>query len=492
MPVLKRFLKILGYVIIATLLTAMGIALLNQPKSLSNTSKSLTLDAAYRESIANTALEHLAEATTYRIVGYDDANNDSINHHSILAFHAWLKRTYPLLAARANWEVINQHSLLITLKGSSKEAAAMFIGHMDVVPAPDSAQWKHGPYSGRIVKDTLWGRGALDDKNVVIGLMEAAERTLALGLPIKRTLLFGFGHDEETGGSHGASAIAQHLIKHKIPVAFISDEGFGVMKGIVPGLKNDCAIIGLSEKGFVSVKLKVKQLGGHSAWPNPENATAILSKGLSKLEHHQFASNLEQPVRGLFTEAAPYMNFGYRLLFSNLWLTAPLVKMVLQGGEKTAATIRTTHVTTIMRAGNKENVVPPTAEAIVNLRLFPGHSIAAAMDEIKDVLNDPRIEISTYAEGREATPVSAANGDGYDQIKAAIQANFTETVVVPGLVITGTDCKNYTAVTNRMYRFVPFEFSASNLSSIHGINEHITRKQFGKGVEFYMDLFQRL
>ncbi|MEN9318283.1 MAG: hypothetical protein RL712_853, partial [Bacteroidota bacterium] len=83
-------------------------------------------------------------------------------------------------------------------------------------------------------------------------------------------------------------------------------------------------------------------------------------------------------------------------------------------------------------------------------------SIAAAMDEIKDVLNDPRIEISTYAEGREATPVSAANGDGYDQIKAAIQANFTETVVVPGLVITGTDCKNYTAVTNRMYQFVKY------------------------------------
>jgi carboxypeptidase PM20D1 len=136
--------------------------------------------------------------------------------------------------------------------------------------------------------------------------------------------------------------------------------------------------------------------------------------------------------------------------------------------------------------------VPPSAEAIVNLRLFPGHTIADAIKEINVVLDDPRIKATLYSESMEATPVSAANGDGYDQIKASIHANFPETVVVPGLVITGTDCKNYTAVTDRMYRFVPFEFSSANLSSIHGINEYITRKQFSKGVVFYMDLFQRL
>jgi len=124
--------------------------------------------------------------------------------------------------------------------------------------------------------------------------------------------------------------------------------------------------------------------------------------------------------------------------------------------------------------------------------LFPGDRIADVVHQIDQVLNDNRIKTRIYSESKEATPVSPANGDGYDQIKEAIHANFVETVVVPGLVITGTDCKNYTAVTNRMYRFVPFEFSSSNLSSIHGINEYMTRQQFSKGVLFYMDLFQRL
>ena len=492
MKVLLRVFKYIGIALGTILLIMLGNSLLHGPKSLNDVTTKVGLSPQVKSKIEATALAHLAEATTYRIVGYDDANNDSINHLSTLAFHDWLKKTYPLVAKRAKWEVINNHSLLITLTGSKSDAAAMFLGHMDVVPAPDSSNWKYGPFAGKIVNDTLWGRGALDDKNVVIGLMEAAENTLAMGLPIQRTLIFAFGHDEETGGKNGAAAIAKHFKEKKIPVAFIADEGFGVMKGIVPGLKNDCAIIGLSEKGFVSIKLKVEQLGGHSAWPNPENATAILSKGLNKLENFQFPAHLENPVRGLFSEAAPYMNWGYRLLFSNLWITAPLVKMVLLGGEKTAATIRTTHVTTILKAGSKENVVPPSAEAIVNLRLFPGDRIPDVLKQIERVLGDSRIKATVYSESREATPVSAANGVGYDQIKEAIHANFKETVVVPGLVITGTDCKNYVEVTDRMYRFVPFEFSSANLSSIHGINEYMTRQQFAKGVAFYMDLFQRL
>lgn len=236
----------------------------------------------------------------------------------------------------------------------------------------------------------------------------------------------------------------------------------------------------------------MNELGGHSAWPNPENATSILSRGLSKLENYQFPAHLDGPVRGLFTEAAPYMDLGYRALFSNLWITAPLVKTVLLGGEKTAATVRTTHVTTIIKSGTKENVVPPLAEAIVNLRLFPGDLISYVQAEIIRVIDDPRIKTSIYLEGQEATPISPDQEDGYDQIKDCIHAQFPETIVVPGLVITGTDCKNYTAVTNRMYRFVPFEFSNSNLSGIHGKNEYITRTQFNKAVLFYIDLFQRL
>ncbi|MEK0440113.1 MAG: hypothetical protein RLZZ504_1029, partial [Bacteroidota bacterium] len=148
MATFKQIMKYLGIGILALLLTMIAKTILNQPSSLKKETTLTGLSTADRADIESTALNHLGEALKYGIVGYDDANNDSINHHEILAFHDWLRKTYPLVAQKAQWEVINEHSLLITLKGKSQLPAALFLGHMDVVPAPDSNQWKYGPFRG--------------------------------------------------------------------------------------------------------------------------------------------------------------------------------------------------------------------------------------------------------------------------------------------------------------------------------------------------------
>ena len=431
-----------------------------------------------------------AESIRFRVIGHDDAITNVIQNKSELErFHGWMKASYPFLAKRAKWVTVNDGSLLITIKGKKTGAAAMFLGHLDVVPADDSALWKYPPFEGKIVGDTLWGRGTLDDKNAVIALLEAGERLLASGKQAQHDIILAFGQDEETGGAEGAAHIQEYLLNHKIPIAFIADEGFGVMQGIIPGIGNNCAIIGLAEKGNLTLKISTGIPGGHSAWPHPENTTSVLTNALSKLENYQFPAQLNGPVKSLFTDAAPYMNFGYKFLFSNLWITSPLVKKVLSAGVKTAATIRTTHVTTVIHAGSKENVVPPVAEALVNFRTLPNHSSQEIITQLKDLFNDDRIKIELYQEAVESSPVSPSEGIGFDPIKKAIQATFPETVVVPGLVITGTDCKNYTKITNRIYRFVPYTFSNHNLSGIHGRNEYVTIQQFTAAVGYYEYLF---
>jgi carboxypeptidase PM20D1 len=183
------------------------------------------------------------------------------------------------------------------------------------------------------------------------------------------------------------------------------------------------------------------------------------------------------------------MNFGYKFLFSNLTITAPLVKSVLTNGVKTAATIRTTHVTTVIRAGSKENVVPPAAQALINFRTVPNHSSEEIIEQIKSLVNDDRIQISIFQDAIESSPISPSEGIGINEIKKAIHATFPETVAVPGLVITGTDCKNYTKLTPRIYRFVPYTFSNHNLSGIHGRNEYVTIQQFTAAVGYYQYLF---
>ncbi len=464
------------------------VALSNQPKSKPATSKNFFL--VYDDS---SGFQRFSEAIKFKIIGLDDGSMNAESMENLRQFHGWMRVHYPLLSARANWKVINGGSLLIAIKGKNESLpAAMFLGHLDVVPVEDSSQWKYPPFSGKIVGDTLWGRGTLDDKNAVISLLEAGEKLLLKGITPQRNILLAFGHDEETGGKAGAAEIAKYIIQSGIKIGFISDEGFGIMEGIVPGLDKDAAIIGLAEKGYLTLKLSASVKGGHSAWPRKDNTVAQLTEALSALDKFQFPSNLDGPVGGLFREAAPHMDFGYKLLFSNLWITQPLIKMVLEGSEKTAATIRTTHVTTLLKAGEKENVVPPSAEAIVNFRLLPGDKINDVIQHIRELVNNPNITITKVGESYEASPVSPDHGLGYDEITTTISEVIGSAVPVPGLVITGTDCKNYTSVCNRIYRFVPYRFNNANLSGIHGRNEHVSRQSFNEATTFYLNLFKRL
>lgn len=483
---MKKILKWLGIGVAALLTIMVANMLLKAPKALpEKESVNIVTDTP--------ALRHLAEAMRFRTISYDeDSLNRSLRLPQLTALHAWMKRTYPMLAKMATWETVNGGSLLISLKGQTELRPALFLAHLDVVPAPDSAQWNHAPFAGRIHRDTLTGRGTLDDKNTAIAMLEAIEGLLREGKRPKRGILFAFGHDEELGGPDGAARIAALLKSRNIRAEFIADEGFGVMEGVVPGLDRPCAIIGLAEKGNLSLKLTVKTPGGHSGWPEPDNATAILQRALGHIEQYQFEARLDGPLRGLFEQAGPYMHTGYRFLFSNLWITSPLVKKVLLGGAKTAASIRTTHVTTVLRSGDKDNVVPSEAYAIVNFRLLPGDRIADVERTISEVISDDRVRMERYLDHHEASAVSPDQGPGYDQINAAIRACFPNTVVVPGMVITGTDCKNYTDISDRIYRFVPFTLGDHNLGGIHGRNEYITLKQMSQAVAYYRHLFSLL
>ncbi len=485
---LGKIIKSVSVVLVTLLLIMLLITVINTPDSVENKSSKNLL--TYDDS---SGFMRFAESLRFKIIGNDDGTMDESSKQQLLQLHDWMRVKYPLLSARANWKIIGDGSVLITVFGKNPNLeAAMFLGHLDVVPVEDSAQWKYPPFAGKIVGDTLWGRGALDDKNAVISLLEAAEKLIASGRQPQRNILLAFGHDEETGGKSGAAEIAAYLKQSDIKIGFISDEGFGIMEGIVPGLKQPAAIIGLAEKGYLTLKIRVSVAGGHSAWPKQQNTVSELAEALNRLDNFQFASRLDGPVSGLFENAAPYMNFGYKFLFSNLWITKPLLKMVLEGGEKTAATIRTTHVTTIVRAGEKENVVPPFAEAIVNFRILPGENIQDIIDQVSRVIGNKNLSITKIGDSYEASPISPNSGLGYNEITTTLKDVIPDAVPMPGLVITGTDCKNYTGVCNRIYRFVPYRFNNNNLSGIHGKNEHVSRQSFYEATSFYLNLFSRL
>ncbi len=482
--VFKSLLLAIGILLLVMVLKAFVFNTKPEFNSLNSPSASSNVDGS--------AFLRFSKALQFRTLSPSGVD-DSMAIQKFQQLHHWMKINYPVLAQKAIWSVINQGSLLIELPSMNKTLpAALFLGHLDVVPVEDSSNWKYPPFDGTIEKDTLWGRGALDDKNAVIALLESAEAILKTNKIPQRRILLAFGHDEEVGGNLGAAQISKYLKDNNIEIGFVNDEGFGVMEKVIPGLKNDAAIIGVAEKGYATVEISVEIKGGHSAWPKRDNTTSVLTSALKKLDETQFESRIQEPIKGLFESSAPYMDWGYRLLFSNLWITSPLVKWVLNQGDKTAATVRTTHVTTIINAGEKENVVPPKATAIVNFRLLPGDSIKNVIDWVKRTINDDRVKVRLTGNSNESSPVSPSNGLGFDELHNSVNEVFPSAVVVPGLAIVGSDCKHYIQNCDRIYRFLPYKFNSVNLTGIHGKNEHVIRADFENAVRFYTVLFGKL
>jgi carboxypeptidase PM20D1 len=440
------------------------------------------------------ALAHLAEAIRFKTISFEDSPNGSYKLSELKKLHDFMQKTYPLVFKTAEIQVFGQ-SKLITWKGSDTGLKpALFLAHLDVVPATEivNGAWSHPPFSGFYTNDTLYGRGTLDDKGTAIAMLEALERHLSKGFKPRRTLMIALGQDEETGGHRGAAIISKYLQKQGIKAEFICDEGFGVLEGMVPGFKRPVALIGTSEKGFLSLKLSVEKEGGHSSMPDKENATSVLTKALSLVDNAKYFEALPAPQKAFFQHLAPEASLFYRFLFANVWITEPLLKFVLRGSEKSAATIQTTHAITVLSAGNSTNVLPAKAEAIVNFRILPGNSIEQIHSQIKELLKDLPVKIEMLSDRNNPSPVSADKGEAWELICSTISEVFDSVYTAPALAITGSDCKNYIDISDQIYRFVPFRFNNNNLSGIHGNNEKLAAKNFYEAITYYERLFGKI
>ncbi|RMD99183.1 MAG: M20/M25/M40 family metallo-hydrolase, partial [Calditrichaeota bacterium] len=188
---------------------------------------------------------HLARALTYRTISYQDSAK--FNPQPFLAFQAFLEQTFPLLHQHLQKEVVNRYSLLYTWPGSNPRLQpALLMAHQDVVPVGKETmnKWEYPAFAGQIEQGYVWGRGAMDDKASLIAICEAVEYLLKTGFQPQRTLYLAFGHDEEIGGAQGAVHIARLLQKRGLSLAYVLDEGGGMMDGMMPGIDRPVAMVG--------------------------------------------------------------------------------------------------------------------------------------------------------------------------------------------------------------------------------------------------------
>lgn len=449
------------------------------------------------------ALQRLSSAIQIRTISYDDRKR--FDAPAFLRFHQHLRSAFPTVHQVAQKTVINQYSLIYHIAGSDPTLKpVLFLSHMDVVPIDDNTrnQWLHAPFSGDISGDisddisdgsgskTVWGRGTIDDKGGLMALMEATEALLKQGAQPKRSLYLSFGHDEEVGGNNGAAQVAQYFIDHKIHFEFVLDEGGAVTEGLVNGFSQPVALVGIAEKGYTNLHLKVASQGGHSSQPPAQTAVGILSQAIVNIEQNPFPASL-QFSELTFDAIGSYAPFVTRMVMSNLWLFEPLVKKVLLSQPKLGASLHTTMAPTMLSGSPKSNVLPTLATGVINSRIFPGETYDSVKARAISIINDPRVSVELSTKTN-PSPVSSIDSYGYKLIAQTIVQSDSNILVAPYLVQGGTDSKYFYPVSNNVYRFLMVRTSKEKLKRFHGINEQISADDYFAAIGFYYHLLSRV
>ena len=436
---------------------------------------------------------HLAGAVRFRTVSNQEGGGDPA---AFEAFHEFLQQTYPLSHERLTREIVGGLSLLYTWRGSDdSKPPVVLMGHQDVVPVVPGTEpkWTHEPFGGAIADGFIWGRGTLDDKATVVAVFEAVEQLLAEGFQPDRTVYLAFGHDEELGGREGAQAIATLYRERKLGApALVLDEGGAVLDGTFPGVPGSVALVGVAEKGYLSLELSVEGEGGHSSAPPFTTHIGRLARAISTLESNQFSAHLAGPPLAMLERLAPAMPFSRRLALTNLWLFRPLVSRRLLAEPQTAAMLRTTTAPTILQAGTKDNVLPPKATAVINFRISPGETVESVTARVSEVVADPNVQMRPIGFRTDPSPVSDYAGAGYTLVERSIQETLGREVpvVAPYLVMGGTDARYWSGLSNQVFRFNPFPVEADVLTRAHGTNERISTAGFVNGVKYYIQLLR--
>lgn len=438
---------------------------------------------------AEAAAGHLAQALRCQTIS--DLERSKIDPAPFKELHARLEEMFPLAHAALKRELVNEYSLLYTWQGENLELdPVLFTGHIDVVPVdPTTASaWQQPPFSGAIVDGVIWGRGALDTKCSVVGVLEAVENLLRAGFTPQRTVLLGFGHDEEIGGTQGAAQIAALLQQRGVRLAAVLDEGGAVVDGVFPGLKVPLAMIGVAEKGYLTVELSVEGKPGHSSTPPRQTPIGILGGALARLEANPMPASMGL-VSSIFRAVSSDLPLSMRVAFANQWLFGKAIRKKLSANPMTDALMRTSTAITIINGGVKDNILPGVVRAAINFRLMPGDTIADVCNHIRKVVNDERVQLHIPAEKRwEASPVSNPASPVFQLLEFTIRQVFNDVAVTPYLVLGATDARYYAPLSENVYRFSPTLMDAALLNTVHGTDERLPVAGFARMVQFYMQL----
>ena len=399
-------------------------------------------------------------------------------------YHQVLAEQFPLIHKHLEKTGLNGTLLYRWAGKDPARKPILFMGHQDVVPASDQG-WKVPAYSGAVIGGDLYGRGAMDCKSTMYVELQAVEELLSEGFTPPCDVYLEYSINEETGGDGAASAV-RYLKEKGIELALVLDEGGAVVDQAVPGMDRPYAVIGITEKGYMDLKITARGKGGHSSTPPRNTPAARLFAFANEIERKRpFQKKLLPEVEEMFRAMAPSFGFGMRLVMGNLWLFKPLLMalmpVVSPFGE---AVMATTCCFTMMRGSDAANVIPKEPYLVANLRTSVHQSCADSLAVMKKYADKYDLDIEVLLQ-RDASPVSNIHSAEYAFVTRCIAKQFPDIGIAPYVIMGGTDCRHFHALTENALRFAPVRVTTAQNASCHAVDENVTLSSLAEGVRFY-------
>jgi acetylornithine deacetylase/succinyl-diaminopimelate desuccinylase-like protein len=356
------------------------------------------------------------------------------------------------------------------LRGADPDRGALMIhGHLDVVPA-EPADWSVHPFSGAVEDGYVWGRGAVDMKDMVGMTIAVARRFKRMGVVPPRDLVFAFLSDEEHGGKYGGQWLVDNRpdLFEGVTEAIGEVGGFSLTVPTRDGGERRLYLIETAEKGIAWMRLSARGRAGHGSMVHDDNAVTAVAEAVARLGRHQFPLVLTEPVAQFLTAVG--QETGYEFDVNSPDLDGAIAKLG-DIARIVSATLRDTANPTMLKAGYKANVIPATAEAIIDCRVLPGRR--EAFEREVDELIGPNV---TKTWERDLPSVETTfDGDLVDAMNAALLAIDPDARTVPYMLSGGTDAKAFVRLGIRCFGFAPLRLppDLDFASLFHGVDERV-------------------